>query len=252
MTTLATSTAKPRMRRVRAAVLAALVALSAPLSGCLSSLLPSSEPLVVYRLTQPELGTQKDANALVVRVDNPSSTRTYNTRDILVLTAEGTISSAAGAAWADSIPQLVQDAALSEVGRSPRFISVIPVAGTRSDVRLHFDLREFAAVYDQGELSAPLARTHVYATLADASTRDFIGSFDALEETRAVDNRVSAIVAAQEQATRAAIRQVVAWMETLDIEPSIPAQGNPDALRPGQFLPTQRRAVPLRPTPPTP
>ena len=186
------------------------------LGGCLSSILPEpAPPPAVYRLDVPTETAQKRNGATVVRVDNPSGARTFNTRDVLVITSSGTLSSASGAQWADTIPQLVQDAALAAMARSPDYISVIPVAGTRADIRVHIDIRDFAAVYDQGDLSPPMARTRLSATMAEASTRKFLGSFDVTGEARAQDNRVSAIVDAQSAATRDAMDQIVAWMESV-------------------------------------
>jgi len=194
--------------------------LTAPflLGGCLSSILPEPAPAPsVYRMSIPTQSIQKAPNATVLRVDNPSGARTYNTRDILVITSDGTLSSAAGAQWIDTIPQIIQDSALSAFGQSSNYISVIPVAGTRADVRLHIDIRDFTAVYDQGNQAPPLARTQISVTLAKASTRKFLGNFDAYGEARASDNRVSSIVDAQSRATQAAMDDMVEWMNSLDI-----------------------------------
>jgi ABC-type uncharacterized transport system auxiliary subunit len=160
---------------------------------------------------------QKSPSAQVIRVDNPSGSRTYNTRDVLVITDEGTLSSAAGAQWIDTVPQMIQDAALSALGQSPEYISVIPVAGARADVRMHIDIRDFSAVYDQGNDAPPIARTRVTVTLAKASTRKFLGSYDAYGEARANDNRVTSIVDAQTRATQDAMQKMVAWMSGLNL-----------------------------------
>ena len=194
------------------------------LTGCLGGLLPDPQPAPsVYRLVVPERADEKATGAFVVRVDNPSSPRTFNTRDVLVVTSEGNLSSAGGAQWSDTIPQLLQDATLTVLGKSPRYVSIIPVSGARADIRIHLDIRDFSAVYDQGDLNAPLARTHVYATVADAASRNFIGSYDARGEARATENRVSSIVNAQSAATREALEEIVRWMNTLELEPTVNA-----------------------------
>ena len=203
------------------------------LSGCLGGLLPDPAPApAVYRLVVPEQAGEKATGAFIVRVDNPSSPRTFNTRDVLVV-IDGKLSSAAAAQWSDTIPQLLQDATLTVLGKSPRYVSIIPVSGARADVRIHLDIRDFSAIYDQGELNAPLARTHVYATVADAASRNFIGSFDARGEARATENRVSSIVEAQSVATREALEDVVRWMNTLELSPTVNATtGRPTSRTP--------------------
>lgn len=189
------------------------------LTGCLSAILPEPAPAPkIYRLVQPELDVQKRTGAQVVRVDNPASPRIFNTRDVLVLTADGTLSSAGGAQWADTIPQLVQDVALSRLSQSEDYISVIPVAGARADLRLHIEIRDFAAVYDRGDLAPPLARTQIYVTISDASSRNFLASRAVRGEARAADNRVSEIVKAQSSATADAMDDIVNWMGTLTLE----------------------------------
>ena len=188
------------------------------LSGCLSGLLPEPAPApVVYRLTMPVPSDVKLPGAPVVRVDNVSSPRTYNSNDVLVITSDGSLSAAEGARWADDIPQMVQDAMLSQLAKSDNYIGVIPVAGARASLRLHLDIRDFAAYYDGGDLAAPTARVQVYATVSEAASRNFVGSYTAVGEARAAENRVSAIVDAQSLATREALSDVVGWMDSLSM-----------------------------------
>ena len=201
-------------------VVRAVLLIGAPLAlaGCLSSILPEpGEPPKIYRLIQPELDVQKRSGAKVVRVDNPASSRTYNTRDVLVITSDGTLSSAGGAQWADTIPQLVQDVALSRLSQSEDYISVIPVAGARADLRMHVEIRDFSASYDRGDLAPPLAVSQFYVTISDASTRNFIASRAVRAQARARDNRVSEIVRAQSDATQQAMGIVVDWMNGLAV-----------------------------------
>ena len=211
------------LRTLPLRTLVATLAAATLLGGCLSSLLPDpGDAPLVYRLIDPVAGQGKVPGAAVVRVDNVSSPSTYKTNDILVLTADGTVSAAAGARWSDDIPELLQDAMLSRLSESDEFIGIIPVAGARSSLRLHLDTREFAASYNEGDLSPPTAVVHVYATVSEAASRNFVGSFDSVARVRASDNRVSAIVDAQAQATREALDAVVGWMEGLPITDDLP------------------------------
>ena len=219
---------------LRALTLGICAVAATALSGCLGGILPDPQPAPsVYRLVVPELAGEKATGAYIVRVDTPSSPRTFNTRDVLVVTQGGNLSSAGGAQWSDTIPQLLQDATLTTLGKSQRFVTIIPVSGARADIRIHLDIRDFSAIYDQGDLSPPLARTHVYATVADAASRNFIGSYDARGEARASENRVSSIVNAQSAATRNALDDVVTWMDSLTLEPTV----NATTGRPGERSP---------------
>jgi len=200
---------------------AGLLATASLMAGCISSILPEPAPAPkIYPLIQPALDVQKRSDAKVVRVDNPASPRTFNTRDILVLTSDGTLSSAGGAKWSDTIPQLVQDVALSRLSQSEDYISVIPVAGARADLRMHIEIRDFSAVYDRGDLAPPLARAQLYVTISDSSTRNFIASRAVRGQARATDNRVSAIVEAQSLAASEALDDVAIWMSTLTFAPT--------------------------------
>ena len=204
-------------------ILLTCVAAASLLGGCLSSLLPDpGDAPLVYRLIDPAAGQGKVPGAAVVRVDNVSSPSTYKTNDILLLTADGTLSAASGARWSDDIPEILQDAMLTRLANSDEFIGIIPVAGARSSLRLHLDTREFAASYLEGDLAPPTAVVHVYATVSEAASRNFVGSFDSVARVRAVDNRVSAIVDAQSVATEQALDAVVEWMENLPITDALP------------------------------
>lgn len=199
---------------IRTSFLAASAAL---LTGCVGGLLPEpAPPPSVYRLSMSVATATADADARVVRVDTPSGARTFNTRDVLILTADGTLSQASQAQWADTIPQLVQDAALAKIAADPGLVAILPVSGARAEMRIHLDIRDFSASFDQGELSPPLARTEIYATVSNASTRKFLGSHAASSEVRAGETRVSSIVQAQSRSLEAAMAEVIDWMSALD------------------------------------
>ena len=203
---------------IRSLRILSVAASAIALSGCLSGLLPEpAEAPVVYRLTAPVPSDTKLPGAPVVRVDNVSSPRTYNTNDVIVITSDEALSAAAGARWADDIPEMVQDAMLSQLAKSDNYIGVIPVAGARASLRLHLDIRDFAAYYEDGDLAAPTARVQVYATVSEAASRDFVGSFTAVGEAKAAENRLPVIVDAQSRATREALSDVVAWMNSLNM-----------------------------------
>lgn len=185
--------------------------------GCLGGLLPDpGEAPAIYRLDFPLADVDKRETVRVVRVDNPSSARTFNTREVLVLTADGKLSAASAAQWSDPIPQLVQDAALARLSRDEAYVAVVPVSGARTDLRLHLDIRNFSARYDTGMEAAPLATVEIYATVSDAATRDFVGSHAVLNSERAMRNSVSAIVDAQGKALQDALDDIVIWMNGLD------------------------------------
>jgi cholesterol transport system auxiliary component len=194
------------------------------LSGCtsLSSLVPDPAPAnTVFRLsasTQDTVVTPTH-NAIILRVDRPSVPRPLSGNDITVSPSGDRILSAAGAEWAEKVPDLIQGSIMDVFSSRPNIIGVLPVSGARTELRIHLNVRNFEAIYDQGEGNAPLAVVRYTATLANASNRNLIGSFDIRSTQRAADNRISEIVRAQDMANAAAINGIADWV--IEMSPKV-------------------------------
>ena len=195
------------MRPLIAALLGA-----ATLSAC--SVLPDPKPApIIYRLSVD--GTSVDArpNATVVRIDRPGGSTIFNTVNVLVTPDGRRMSQASQSRWSEQIPLMVQETLVDAMSRSPNVVGVLPSSGARTDTRVHLIIKNFEAVFDRGESSAPLARVRYTATLANASDRTLIDTFTTSQDVRADAINVSEIVEAMEQANSAAMMDIVGWLE---------------------------------------
>jgi len=183
------------------------------LSGCVS-FLPEPEPAeTIYRLSSAKQGVEQSPNAFIVRIDRPSVSNIFETRDIIVSPDGRRLASASGAKWADLIPVMIQNSFVDLMGQHEKLVGVIPSSGARTDIRVHLTVKNFEARFDQGELSAPLAVVHYSVTLSNASNRNLLGSYDVRKTIRANEARVSEIVRAMDSANQQALEEIAIWLE---------------------------------------
>ena len=86
-----------------------------------------------------------------------------------------------------------------------------PEDGVRADYELRLDLREFEAVYDRGEDSAPLVKVRLAARLVSERGRRFVGAQVFTAEVRASENRTRSIVAAFDEAAMDVSGSISDW-----------------------------------------
>lgn len=185
----------------------------ASLSACVS-LLPDPAPADnVYRLNVARERVPQTATAMVVRVDRPSASIVFETQDIIVSPDGRRLAVASGAKWAEVIPVLIQESLVDVMGQRPNLVGVIPSSGARTATRIHLTIKNFEARFDRGEANPPLAVVHYSVTLANASDRNFIGSFDIEKTVRADQIRVSSIVDAMDEANKAAMNAIADWVQ---------------------------------------
>jgi len=183
------------------------------LSGCVS-LLPEAGPAdVVYRLSAANPYVPQSPNAFVVRIDRPSVSNEFETRDIIVSPDGRRLASASGARWAELIPVMIQNSLVDLMGAHEKLVGVIPSSGARTDTRIHLTVKGFEAQFDQGEDAAPLAVVHYAVTLSNASNRNLLDSYDVRKTIRANEARVSDIVKAMDTANQQALEDIVLWLE---------------------------------------
>lgn len=213
---------KQVLRGLKSSAVFGIAALSA---SCASLLIPDPAPAnVVYRLTASAQGEAVVPNkdALVIRVDRPTVPKPLSGDGITVSQDGDQILTASGAQWAERVPELIQGSIFDILSTRSEIIGVLPVSGARTELRIHLNVRNFEAAYDQGQKQPPLAVVRYTATLSNASDRHLIGSFDVRETQRASDNRVSAIVKAQDLANAAAINAIADWILTQDVKSAAP------------------------------
>jgi cholesterol transport system auxiliary component len=190
---------------------AALALALAGLGGCVS-LLPEPEPVSVYRLSAPEPGAWAGDDWTIVLIEMPVAPRGLSGDTIAVLRPGQSLAYINGARWISPAPEVVQDLLIDtfNTGQSA-MVPARPEDGVRADYELRLDLREFEAVYDRGEDSAPLVRVRIAARLVSERGRRFVGAQVFTAEVRASENRTRSIVAAFDEAALGVSRSISDW-----------------------------------------
>lgn len=204
---------------IRSALIASM---AMALSAC--SILPDPAPAnVTYRLSVMGEAVPPAADATVIRVDRPSAISVFNSRSIVVSPDGRRLSTAAQAEWPEGTPTMLQQALIDAFAMTPNIIGVLPESGTRTDTRIHLTVKNFEAQFDQGQGAAPLAVVRYRVTLANATNRKLIATFDTRHTTRASAPRVSSIVEALDKSNSEAMSEIVAWVESVEEEGLIPS-----------------------------
>ena len=194
----------------------ALIASSA-LCACVS-ILPDPEPAnVVYRLTTDSVRVKSLESAPVIRIDTPSAARLISGREIVVSPDAQRLAVAGGAEWADSLPRMVQQTFLDVLGERADIVGVIPIAGARANYRIHVNIDNFEARFDQGPENAPTIIVAYSATFAASSTRNLVSTKQVTQKVRASSASVSAIVNSMDSANREALGEIADWISSLNL-----------------------------------
>jgi cholesterol transport system auxiliary component len=190
-------------------VLIALAALS--VSACVS-LLPESAPSAVYRLSSPAPQAWTGEGRTVIEVVTPQAPRGLAGDEIAIQMADGHIAYMAATRWIAPAPRIMQNLIVDTMNATESGLApILPEDGIRAQYELRLDLREFEAVYDQGDGDAPLIRVRLAARLVASDGRRLAGSSVFVGEARASRNRVGAIVAAFDQAAAQVSRELAEW-----------------------------------------
>lgn len=145
-------------------------------------------------------------------VQTPDSTAGLDSERIVISRPPAGLDFYANAAWSDRVPALVQTALVEAFERSGRIASVArDSSGTRTDLILNTDLRDFEARYDAGE-GAPLGVVRLGIRLIEARSRRIVGTTEIAKEVRANANTVDAGVAALTAAFSAVTAELVPWV----------------------------------------
>lgn len=192
--------------RTLAVVLAAMSA-----SACVS-LLPKSDPAVLYRFDVDPIGEAPPAARQVGLLKPPARFPQASAGDRILTITGGQAAYVAAARWVAPASVLFDEAVARGFDGNPgaaRLVSRGEVA--RADMALRLDVRTFETVYDGGPESAPQVVVQVRASLTRANDRSLVGERMFQQTVRAGDNRVSAIVAAYDQAVTTIVRDLVTW-----------------------------------------
>lgn len=183
-------------------------------TGCVSLLPEPAPPPNIYRLVTSIPAVEKVASPEIIRVDRPTAPQLYNANDIVVTMDGQKLSTIAQAKWSETTPELTQDALIEALAGSRNFIGLLPTSGASVETRLQVTIKNFEASFDQGPESAPLAVIDYRVAYTRSDDRSLLGTHTVRQTQRADSIAVPSIVRALESANNAAVRDIVAWLET--------------------------------------
>src|SRR5581483_8041257 len=208
------------MKKVFAAAIAALA-----LSGCSGMIGPGPAPQR-YTLNPHFSAVSAPPGNWALWVGTPATVDSLDTQRIALTRPPTQMDYFANAAWTDRAPVLLQGLMIEAFETSGRTGSVAREAeGLNADYVLQTDLRDFDAQYDQAG-APPNVTVRISAKLIRYPERTVAASTEILQQARAQANDMNAIVMAFDQATGAALTQLVQWAlagPSASAEASMPA-----------------------------
>lgn len=196
-----------------AARLGVVATLAVGLSACIS-VFPKTKPVGLYRFGEAEVTAPKGPpGAMFGVLKTPSTFTRAAAGDRIMTVSKGEIAYVAGARWVSPASVLFEEAVARAFEDDPgraRLIGRGEVA--KADLVLRLEVRTFETDYVNGPKSAPEVVVRVRGVLNRNTDRALVG--DQVFEARvmAVDNRVSAIVPAYDEAVAKVLGEVVAWV----------------------------------------
>jgi cholesterol transport system auxiliary component len=200
--------------------LAVLLSLALACTGCVGSLLESSEePPELYRLEVADAPGGAARLPLALGVGRPRAAVSLDTERIALVQPDSRFDYFTGMRWSEPAPQMLQALIVRALQSGGRY-EVVVAAPSRvpADLLLDLELRRFEAVYAPGK-EAPSVRVEVQATLVDPRQGHRVSSIVASSEASAVANRRGAVVEAFERATGEAVHALAAWLR--EVEPGV-------------------------------
>lgn len=190
-----------------------LVILALAVASCTGSLLQSkAPPISVYLLTvAPAPGGAK--TSLDVKIRTPRVRAGLDSDRIAALYADRQLDYLSGARWSGPLDEVAQDLALQAFAGRVDVPGVQAASSTFGGAYwLEIDVEDFQAEYAASaaadSAAPPTIHVRLTARLGGSTDRRVIGQFAAEERVAATDNRVTAIVAAYNQAASAAFSSI--------------------------------------------
>lgn len=177
-------------------------------AGCVSLLPETAPPKPRYNIEAADAAGLEGAPVTwSLAVEDPRTTRVYDSVKIAVSTAPGKIEYFSGAEWADRAPRLFQAALIQTFEDSGRILAVgdrsaIPVG----DIILQTDIRNTALNVQGGDT----VEVSIYARLTDGKGKIYAAKkFVASEPT--VSTQADSVIAAFDRAYENIISDMVVW-----------------------------------------
>ena len=192
------------MRRI-----ATLLAAACLCTACVGSALRSDAKAPDrYRLEGPTAVPAGTALPLAVTVARPRSPQSLDTDRIAVTTPGLGFDYLADARWADPAPQMLQQLLVDALTRDARFATVVAAPSrVPTDLMLDMEIGRFEAAY--ANLGAPpTVMVELGANLVEARSGRRVASFRVAATAAAARNDRGSVVAAFEQATDQALREL--------------------------------------------
>ncbi len=189
---------------------ALLLAAAAALAACGGSLFRSKAPPASVFLLSGHAGTPGPGIAADLTVIRPLVRSGLDTDRIAALYPDRRLVYFDGARWSAPLDEVLQDLAMQTLHTHASLRSVTSDASAfAAGYWLEIQVTDFQAEYAAGRAS-PTVHVHLLAAVGSSSDRRIVDRFEADATQAAADNRLTAIVAAYEQAADTALEQVVA------------------------------------------
>lgn len=205
------------MSRILRALVVTAAALS--LSACIS-LFPKSKPATLYRFdgrsaeVAAPAASSAGAQIGILRATSLFNRAAAGDR-ILTVTGDQ-VAYIAEARWASPAVSLWDEAAAQAFDLNAGAARIVHRGeAARFDYAMRLDVRNFEAVYDRGPESAPEVLVRAQLSLTRPGDQTLVEDRTLEARVRAGDNRVSAIVAAFDQAVGQVLTEVVATANRL-------------------------------------
>jgi cholesterol transport system auxiliary component len=206
-----------RERRRWLAAAAALAGVGAT-GGCsiLAALPKVNEPLDLYTLT-PKTTFDTDLPKVnwQLIVEQPVAAGGLDTARIALQRTPYTLEYYAKASWTDNAPSMIQTLLVASFERSGKIVSVgRESVGLRPDYLLKTELREFQAVYYDGDGKIPKIVVRINAKVVEMPERRIIASSTILKEQPAAGSDFKDIIDAFDVTLGRALREIVTFTLT--------------------------------------
>lgn len=185
----------------------------AALAGCAGSLLESkTEAPEIYRLDGSQSGAPQRAvvaSPASLGVTRPRAATSLDTERIAVVQPGSRFDYYLGVRWSEAAPEMLQQRLVQALSADGSFATVFAAPSrVPPDLFLDVELRRFEATYTSAG-ALPRVRVEMQATLVEGRGRGRIASFQASSEAVAAADTRRSVIAAFEEATDDAVRQVI-------------------------------------------
>jgi cholesterol transport system auxiliary component len=194
---------------VRRPLAALALLLAAACSGGLHSSAPAAQTYILRATPAPHAPPAAMAAGANLRVERPSAAPGLQSAHIVIVQPNHRMGYYAGSQWAAELPLVVEELAVERLRATGDWIAVQDSESAfASEFFLQITIRRFEAQYTTD--AAPTAQVAFDCAIGRRADRALLATFSAQGAAVASANRVSAVVAAFEEAANAALSDLAA------------------------------------------